>query len=224
MRTSNKSRSRSKSSNRRSGGGNTGNIVNRVFDSTGPEGKVRGTPQQIIDKYQGLYHDAQRSGDRVSAENFQQHAEHYARMLGDAMREQNERREAHEARQQQSQQNQPQTQRPQHSAQPQPQSQPGMDDPIASAEGSEQPDLSQAATSDLFPARTEQSNLVETPESTPSAKRPTTRRKPAPKPKKTTEAEHKKDAPQEDAVKASEPCAGAGALGKQDNPVPDAAE
>ena len=31
----------------------TGNIVNRVFDSSGPEGKVRGTPQQIIDKYLG---------------------------------------------------------------------------------------------------------------------------------------------------------------------------
>ena len=28
-----------------------GNILNRVFDSSGPEGKVRGTPQQIIDKY-----------------------------------------------------------------------------------------------------------------------------------------------------------------------------
>ncbi|MBU7321162.1 DUF4167 domain-containing protein, partial [Paenibacillus oleatilyticus] len=42
-----KSRSRSKSNRSRS----MGNIVNRVFDSSGPEGKVRGTPQQIIDKY-----------------------------------------------------------------------------------------------------------------------------------------------------------------------------
>lgn len=64
-----------------------GNIVNRVFDSSGPEGKVRGTPQQIIDKYLALARDAQLSNDRVAAENFLQHAEHYARMLGEAQRE-----------------------------------------------------------------------------------------------------------------------------------------
>jgi hypothetical protein len=64
-----------------------GNIVNRVFDSSGPEGKVRGTPQQIIDKYITLARDAQLSNDRVAAENFQQHAEHYARLLGEAQRE-----------------------------------------------------------------------------------------------------------------------------------------
>ena len=67
MRSSNKSRSRSKSSNRSRG---VGNVVNRVFDSAGPEGKVRGTPQQIIEKYQTLARDAQLSGDRVAAENF----------------------------------------------------------------------------------------------------------------------------------------------------------
>ncbi len=38
-----------------------GNIVNRVFDSSGPEGKVRGTPQQIIEKYNQLARDAQLS-------------------------------------------------------------------------------------------------------------------------------------------------------------------
>ena len=76
------------------------NVVNRVFDSSGPEGKVRGTPQQIIDKYQQLYRDSQLSGDRVAAENFQQHAEHYIRLLGAAMREQEARREAQEAQQQ----------------------------------------------------------------------------------------------------------------------------
>lgn len=61
--------------------------MNRVFDSSGPEGKVRGTPQQIIEKYQALARDAQLSNDRVAAENFLQHAEHYTRMLGEAMRE-----------------------------------------------------------------------------------------------------------------------------------------
>lgn len=76
-----------------------GNIVNRVFDSSGPEGKVRGTPQQIIDKYLVLARDAQLSGDRVAAENFLQHAEHYTRMLSEAqrdlVREHEARREQH---------------------------------------------------------------------------------------------------------------------------------
>jgi hypothetical protein len=80
---SSKSRSRSKSNRPRS----IGNIVNRVFDSSGPEGKVRGTPQQIIEKYLILARDAQLSNDRVSAENFMQHAEHYTRMLAEAQRE-----------------------------------------------------------------------------------------------------------------------------------------
>ena len=68
-----------------------GNVVNRVFESSGPEGKVRGTPQQIIEKYNQLARDAQLGNDRVAFENFQQHAEHYTRMLGEAMREQEAR-------------------------------------------------------------------------------------------------------------------------------------
>jgi len=47
-----------------------------------------------------LARDAQLSGDRVAAENFLQHSEHYTRLLSDAQREQNQRREAHEAQQQ----------------------------------------------------------------------------------------------------------------------------
>lgn len=82
-----------------------GNIVNRVFDSSGPEGKVRGTPQQIIDKYNQLARDAQLGNDRVAAENFQQHAEHYLRLLGEAQREQDARREQQEQQAQQAQQN-----------------------------------------------------------------------------------------------------------------------
>ena len=92
MRTS-KSRSRGKRSNNNR---YTGNIINRVFDSSGPEGKVRGTPQQIIEKYSQLHRDSQLSNDRVAAENFQQHAEHYARMLTQAQREQDEQREVAE--------------------------------------------------------------------------------------------------------------------------------
>ena len=72
------------------------NAVNRVFDSAGPEGKVRGTPQQIIEKYMTFFRDAQLSGDRIAAENFQQHAEHYIRLLTEALKEQNERKEQNE--------------------------------------------------------------------------------------------------------------------------------
>ena len=83
MRSSGKSRNKNRNNGRRP---NPGNVINRVFDSAGPEGKVRGTPQQIIDKYQSLAHDSQLSGDRVSAENFQQHSEHYARLLSEAQK------------------------------------------------------------------------------------------------------------------------------------------
>ncbi|WP_232823130.1 DUF4167 domain-containing protein [Oceanibium sediminis] len=76
--------------------------MNRVFNSAGPEGKVNGTPSQIIDKYQAMARDAQLSGDRVAAENFQQHAEHYTRMLSEAQREQAER-QAREDRQREQQ-------------------------------------------------------------------------------------------------------------------------
>ncbi|MDR9428032.1 MAG: DUF4167 domain-containing protein [Salibaculum sp.] len=87
-----RSRSRKNRNNRPSGG----NVINRVFDSSGPEGKVRGTPQQIIDKYQQLHRDAVLSGDRVNAENFAQHAEHYLRLLAEAQREVDSKREEQE--------------------------------------------------------------------------------------------------------------------------------
>lgn len=65
---------------------------------------MRGTPQQIIDKYNQLARDAQLSNDRVAFENFQQHAEHYTRLLGEAQREQEARREQQDRERQQQQQ------------------------------------------------------------------------------------------------------------------------
>ena len=70
-----------------------GNVLNRVYDSSGPEGKVRGTPQQIMDKYLTLARDAQTAGDRVMSENFLQHAEHYSRILIQATASQQEKRD-----------------------------------------------------------------------------------------------------------------------------------
>lgn len=180
---SSKQRSRSKQNRNRSAG-NVGNVVNRVFDSSGPEGKVRGTPQQIIDKFNQLARDSQLSGDRVATENFQQHAEHYTRMLAEAMREQEARREAQEAqhreRQQQHQQNQPQRgdrddrgsgDQPQSEAQPRPQQQsPAQPQPAKAERPSDVIDMEGDGDT----------GLVETPESKPAPKPRTRRpRKPA---------------------------------------------
>lgn len=90
------SKTRSRGSKNRNIRPTGGNIINRVFESSGPEGKVRGTPQQVIEKYLQLHRDAQLSGDRVNAENYAQHAEHYTRMLAEAMREVERAREEQE--------------------------------------------------------------------------------------------------------------------------------
>ncbi len=54
---------------------------NHVFDSSGPDLRVRGTSQQLFEKYLQLGRDATSSGDRVMAESYFQHAEHYFRIL-----------------------------------------------------------------------------------------------------------------------------------------------
>jgi hypothetical protein len=64
------------------GGGKPQQNANRAFDSNGPDGvKVRGNAQHVFEKYQQLARDAGSSGDRVLAENYLQHAEHYFRLL-----------------------------------------------------------------------------------------------------------------------------------------------
>lgn len=167
------SKSRSRNKNNRNRNQNSGaNVINRVFDSSGPEGKVRGTPQQIIDKYNQLARDAQLSNDRVAAENFQQHAEHYLRLLAEATKEQEKQRLEQEARREeqerqnrerQAERDRERAERQEREAQQQPQAQPQQDT-------SDQPDV-------VDP--TEDSGLVETPESKP---RRAPRRKPKPKP------------------------------------------
>jgi hypothetical protein len=61
-----------------------GNPVNRVFESNGPDVKVRGNAQHVAEKYLQLARDAQSSGDSVMAENYYQHAEHYLRIVAAA--------------------------------------------------------------------------------------------------------------------------------------------
>ncbi|MBU2993599.1 DUF4167 domain-containing protein [Octadecabacter sp. 1_MG-2023] len=155
------SRSRSRNKNRNNNRPSGGNIVNRVFDSSGPEGKVRGTPQQIVEKYTQLHRDAILSNDRVNAENFAQHAEHYTRMLAEAQKEIDAKREEQEKQNRDRQVERDRERNERLKAQEE-----AAAAAPAPAEGSEQPAV-------------EDAGLVETPEEAPKRRRT---RKPKPKP------------------------------------------
>ncbi len=103
-------KNRSRGRNQRRQGGNPSN---RVFESNGPDVKVRGTAQTVADKYLQLARDAVSAGDIVMSESYFQHAEHYMRIIA-----------ASQAQQQQQQQ-----QRQQESA------------PPAGGNGSDQPEI-----------------------------------------------------------------------------------
>ena len=183
---SSKSRQRNKPNRNRS----VGNVVNRVFDSSGPEGKVRGTPQQIIEKYNQLARDAQLSGDRVATENFQQHAEHYLRLLGEAQKEQDARRDEQERQNRERQGERDRGERPER--------QPYRE--RDSGEGGGGHDPARAPQPDVIDSGDETgSGLVETPESQePSPPKPP--RKPRAKRPPKAEA-------QQEQVQAEEPVA-----------------
>lgn len=53
----------------------------QTFDSNGPDIRVRGSAYQVLEKYLAMARDATSAGDRVAAENYLQHAEHYYRIL-----------------------------------------------------------------------------------------------------------------------------------------------
>jgi hypothetical protein len=56
-------------------------LRNQSFDSNGPDVRVRGNAWQVHEKYQTMARDAAAAGDRVAAENYLQHAEHYHRII-----------------------------------------------------------------------------------------------------------------------------------------------
>ena len=62
---------------------------NQTFDSNGPNIKIRGSAHQIFERYLALAREATASDDRIAAENFYQHAEHYFR-IDNARREGNQ--------------------------------------------------------------------------------------------------------------------------------------
>jgi hypothetical protein len=57
------------------------NPLSRNYESNGPDVKIRGNAQHVAEKYTTLARDAQSAGDRVMAENYLQHAEHYNRII-----------------------------------------------------------------------------------------------------------------------------------------------
>ena len=59
----------------------------QVFDSNGPDVRIRGTAHQVTEKYLALANDAMSSGDRTLAENYFQHAEHYQRIINSWVQE-----------------------------------------------------------------------------------------------------------------------------------------
>jgi Domain of unknown function (DUF4167) len=91
MRPNNRQRSRG---GRNSGGGGGGHHHkqhnhnpnrppnrNQIFDSSGPDVRVRGNAHQVFDKYQALAREAAASGDRIMAEAYWQYADHYFRLI-----------------------------------------------------------------------------------------------------------------------------------------------
>lgn len=91
---------------RNRGGGKNHNPLTRVYESNGPDVKIRGTANHIAEKYIQLARDATASGDPVAAENYYQHAEHYFRLIAAAQEQlrqsqpfQQQRPEGGEARQ-----------------------------------------------------------------------------------------------------------------------------
>jgi hypothetical protein len=80
----NNNRSNSNSNNNNNNNRRGQNPMTRVFESNGPDIKIRGTASHVAEKYVQLARDARSSGDPVAAENYYQHAEHYFRLIAAA--------------------------------------------------------------------------------------------------------------------------------------------
>lgn len=69
------------------------NPLTRSYESNGPDVKIRGSAMHVAEKYVQLARDAQSAGDRVMAENYLQHAEHYFRIIAAAQGANNPQRD-----------------------------------------------------------------------------------------------------------------------------------
>lgn len=101
----NNRRSRGRGGNNNNGGGGGGGNNNsggrrqnvplrhQNFDSNGPDVRIRGNAWQVHEKYLALARDASSSGDRIQAENYLQHAEHYFRIISQIQEAENRQRD-----------------------------------------------------------------------------------------------------------------------------------
>ena len=96
-------RGRNNRSNNKGGGNNRA----QVYDSNGPEVRIRGTAFQICEKYEALAKDARSVGDWVLAESYLQHAEHYQRIITEINAQNTVRQEQHSKAPQQEQKTAP---------------------------------------------------------------------------------------------------------------------
>jgi Domain of unknown function (DUF4167) len=80
----NNKRMRNRNNNNNNNNRRGQNPLTRVYESNGPDIKIRGTASHIAEKYVQLARDARSSGDPVAAENYYQHAEHYFRLIAAA--------------------------------------------------------------------------------------------------------------------------------------------
>jgi Domain of unknown function (DUF4167) len=83
-RNNNNNNSNNNSNNNNNNNRRGQNPMTRVFESNGPDIKIRGTASHVAEKYVQLARDARSSGDPVAAENYYQHAEHYFRLIAAA--------------------------------------------------------------------------------------------------------------------------------------------
>jgi hypothetical protein len=67
----------------------------QTFDSSGPDVRIRGNAYQVLEKYLALARDASAAGDRIAAENFYQHAEHYYRVISASGEHQRQQQQQH---------------------------------------------------------------------------------------------------------------------------------
>jgi hypothetical protein len=56
---------------------------NQTLNTHGPSGRIQGSAFQIYQRYLTLAQEAERTDDRIAAENYYQHAEHYFRVTNE---------------------------------------------------------------------------------------------------------------------------------------------
>ena len=177
------------------GGGkkHSSNRNHNSYESAGPEGKLRGSPQQILDKYLALARDAQTAGDRIACEGYYQHAEHFYRVINtDGNRQKN-----NQGQHNQGQHNQGQRNQGQRGQGPQPQAQ----QPQAQQPQAQQPQ-EQQSPEQKPPEQKSQEQADNQRESKPreAATKRTRTRKPKVKPAEVKKIDIVAEAPQPDAA------------------------